>query len=175
MNLEQIRQKVAYSPNALPTQKDATRSMFHSISTQYPVALTLTFKQFLSIENVMGKYYKKIDKDDIRRIVTHFQHKLNKEIFGSSAKRYGKGLKYLVVIEGERTYKNLHVHMAIGNLPAHVKYNEIDNLVRNAKLSVDGVDEQHKVELAGDSGWMTQYLLKELSANDTENILWDLA
>ncbi len=175
MNLQQIRQKLAYDPKAVPTVKDETRTLFSRICTQYPIALTLTFKQYLEIKNANGVFYKKLDKDDIRRIVTHLQHKLNKEVFGSSAKRYGKSLKYLVVIEGERTYKKLHVHMAIGDLPTHVKYNEVDDLVCNAKLSVEGLDTQHKVEIAGDSGWMTQYLLKELSAKDTENILWDLA
>ena len=175
MNLQQIRQKLAYNPNAVPTVKDATRTLFNSISTQYPIALTLTLKQHLEIKNPKGVYYKKLDKDDIRRITEHFQHKLNGEIFGSSAKRYGKGLKYLAVVEGERTYKNLHLHMAIGNLPLHVKFSGFDELVRSAKLSIDGLNEQHKVELAGDSGWMTQYLMKELGKHETENILWDLS
>lgn len=175
MLLADIRQKLAYNPNAQPTQKDGARLLLGRICTEYSVALTLTFKQSLTIKNPLGVYYKKLDKDDIRRMVTHFQHKLNKEVFGSSAKRYGKGLKYLVVIEGERTYKNLHVHMAVGGLPAYVKFNQVDTLVRNAKLSVDGLDKQHKVEISYDSEWMTKYLIKELSRNDTENILWDLA
>ena len=175
MLLADIRKKLAYNPNAVRSVKDEARTLFNRISTEYPIALTLTLKQHLEIKNANGMYYKKLDKDDIRRIVRHFQHKLNKQVFGSSAKRYGKSLKYLAVIEGERTYKKLHLHMAIGDLPTHVKYNEIDGLVCNAKLSVEGLNTQHKVEIAGDSGWMTQYLLKELSAKDTENILWDLA
>jgi hypothetical protein len=64
--------------------------------------------------------------------------------------------------------------MAIGDLPTYVKWNEVDTLVRNAKLSVEGLDEQHKLEIAGDSGWM-EYLTKELGKHDTDNVLWDLA
>ena len=108
-----------------------------------------------NLEKEKTEIYKKIDEEDIKRIVKHFQHKLNKQAYGSSAKRYGKGFSYLVAIEGKISKKNLHVHMAIGNLPGHVRFNEFDEMVRNAKVSVCELDKQHKVELAGDSGWMT--------------------
>ena len=173
MNIEQIRQKTAYCASALPTQKQATRTWLNSLHKQYPVALTLTLKQVNSYKSVKGIHAKKLDRDECRRIANHFTHKLNQQVFGSSAKRYGKGLKYLVVIEGERTGKNLHLHMAIGDLPSHVKWNEIDGLVRNAKLRVAELDEQHKVDIV-DSGWM-EYLTKELGMRDTDNVLWDLA
>ncbi|QWD13275.1 hypothetical protein G6703_03155 [Polynucleobacter paneuropaeus] len=172
MNLQQIRQKTAYNASAQPTQKQATRTWLNSLHKQYPLALTLTLKQTICVKSVNGEYYKRLDKDDIKRIARHFTHKLNKQIFGSSAKRYGKGLKYLAVIEGERTNKNLHIHMAIGDLPDYVKWNEVDGLVRNAKLRVDGLDEQHKVDIV-DSGWM-EYITKELGMKDTDNVLWDL-
>jgi hypothetical protein len=174
MHLADIRQKLAYNSNAQPTAKHSTRLFLTSLSNQYPLALTLTLKQYTEVKNANGVYYKQIDKDDVRRIAKHFTHKLNKQVFGSSAKRFGKGLKYLVVVEGERTHKHLHLHMAIGNLPTYVKWNEVDTLVRNAKLSVEGLDEQHKLEIAGDSGWM-EYLTKELGKHDTDNVLWDLA
>ena len=172
MLLQQIRQKLAYNPNAVPSQKQATRTWLNSLNKQYPLALTLTLKQYVEVKNAKGVYYKQIDKEDVRQIATHFTHKLNKQVFGSSAKRYGKGLKYFVVIEGERTHKNLHLHMAIGDLPTYVKWNEIDGLVRNAKLSVEGLDEQYKVDIV-DSGWM-EYITKELGMRDTDNVLWDL-
>jgi len=54
-----------------------------------------------------------------------------------------------------------------------VKWNEVDGLVRNAKLRVAELDEQHKVDIV-DSGWM-EYLTKELGMKDTDNVLWDLA
>jgi len=54
-----------------------------------------------------------------------------------------------------------------------VKFNEIDRLVRNAKLRVEELDEQHHVDIV-DSGWI-EYLTKELGMKDTDNVLWDLA
>ncbi len=80
----------------------------------------------------------------------------------------------MVVVEGARTHKNLHLHIAIGNIPAYVKFNNFDVLVRNAKLKVEQIDDQHKLAIAGDSGWM-DYITKELGMKDTDNILWDLA
>lgn len=174
MKLAEIRQKLAYNPNAQPTAKHSTRTFLTSLSAQYPIALTLTLKQYIEVKNTKGVFYQKIDKEEVRRVAKHFTHKLNKQVFGSSAKRYGKGLKYLMVIEGERTHKNLHLHMAISRLPSYVKWNEIDGLVRNAKLSIQELDEQHKVEVASDSGWM-DYITKELGKTDTDNVLWDLA
>jgi len=173
MKLQQIRQKTAYCATATPTQKQATRNWLNSLHKQYPVALTLTLKQVNSYKSVKGVHTKKLDRDECRRIATHFTHKLNQQVFGSSAKRYGKALKYLIVVEGERTTKNLHLHIAIGNVPDYVKWNELDRLVRNAKLKVAELDEQHKVDIV-DSGWV-EYLTKELGMKDTDNVLWDLA
>jgi hypothetical protein len=173
MNLAQIRQKTAYSATATPTQKQATRIWLNSLHKQYPLALTLTLKQSYLVKNANGTYIKKLDKDEVRRIARHFTHKLNQQIYGVLAKKYGKALKYLVVVEGERTGKNLHLHMAIGDLPSHVKWNEVDGLVRNAKLKVAELDEQYKIDIV-DSGWM-EYLTKELGMKDTDNVLWDLA
>jgi len=173
MNLAQIRQKTAFNPNALPTQKVATRDWLRGIHKDYPVALTLTLKQVIEVKNNNGIYYKKIDKDECRQIAKRFTQKLNQQIFGNSAKRYGKGLNYLIVVEGERSCKNLHLHMAIGQIPEHIRLNAINGLVKNAKAKVAGIDGQYKVDIV-DSGWM-EYLTKELGKADTDNILWDLA
>lgn len=173
MKLAQIRQRTAYSPTAIPNCKQQLRTWLNSLHTQYPVALTLTIKQSNIVQNANGTYIQKLDKDEVQRIAKHFTQKLNQQVFGSSAKRYGKGLKYLAVIEGGRTGKNLHLHMAIGDLPNFVKLNQFDTLVRNAKFKVIELDEQHKVDVV-DSGWM-QYITKELGKKDTDNVLWDLA
>ena len=134
MKLQQIRQKTAYCATAIPTQKQATRNWLNSLHKQYPVALTLTLKQVNSYKSIKGIHTKNLDINECRRIARHFTQKLNQQIFKNEAKRRGKGLKYLVVVEGERTGKNLHLHIAIGNIPDFVKWNEVDGLVRNAKL-----------------------------------------
>ena len=155
------------------SQKQATRDFLRSLHKQYPIALTLTLKQSYAITNANGTYIQKLNRDEVRRIATHFKHKLNQQIFGSSAKRYGKGLRYLMVMEGERTYKNLHLHIAIGEKPDFIKWNELDTLVCNAKNKITEIDTQHKLDIV-DSGW-SEYITKELGMNDTDNVFWDLA
>ncbi len=174
MHLADIRQKLAYNPNAQLTQKQATRTWLNGTSGDYQLALTLTIKQTVKIKNDYGISFKRTDRDEIGRIAKHFTHKLNKQVFGVSASKSGKkSLKYFVVVEGERTFKNLHIHMAIGGLDKHTKWGKFDELVRNAKRSVGELDEQHKLDII-DSGWM-DYITKELGKNDTDNVLWELA
>jgi len=155
------------------SQKQATRDFLRSLHKQYPIALTLTLKQSYAITNANGTYIQKLNRDEVRRIATHFKHKLNQQIFGSSAKRFGKGLRYLMVMEGERTYKNLHLHIAIGEKPDFIKWNELDTLVCNAKNKITEIDTQHKLDIV-DSGWC-EYITKELGMTDTDNVFWDLA
>lgn len=173
MKLEQIRRRTAYDKHSLPTQKQATRIWLSSKSSEYPLALTLTLKQTISEQTAFGTNKHSITRLDCERIAKRFIQKLNKEIYGNSAKRHNKSLKYLVIVEGERTYKQLHLHMAIGDLPKHVRFNEFEGLVKKAKVRIEEIDTQHKVDIA-DSGWM-EYITKELGTKDTENVLWNLA
>ena len=87
--------------------------------------------------------------------------------------KVGKTLKYLKVAEGERSNKNPHLPLDIGGLPSHVKFNQFDRLFTNAKLNVENIDAEHKVDVR-DSGWI-EYITKELGTKDTDNVLWTLA
>lgn len=172
MKLEEIRRRTAYNPNALPTVKAATRTWVCGMANEFPLALTLTLKQTIVEETPKGTVRRAITKQDCERITQRFQQKLNFVVFGHAAKRHGKTLKYLPVVEGERSGKNLHLHFAIGNLPKHVKLNQFDALVCQAKKYVEHVDEQHKVDIA-DRGWL-EYITKETAAKHSDNVLWTL-
>lgn len=174
MKLAEIRKRTAYNPNLPPTQKAATRNWLCSKSSEYPLSLTLTLKQKVVEDTGAGVYVRKLTKNDCEKIARKFKQKLNREVFGKrAADKRGMSLKYLIVVEGERTYKNLHLHIALGGLPSNVRFNQVDKLVKEAKCFVDGLDEQYKVDIA-DSGWI-EYITKELGAKDTDNVLWDLA
>ncbi len=173
MKLQDIREITAYDPAAAPTQKAAARAWLASLSRSYPLALTLTLKQTVTVSTPVGSHKRRLGRDDCDRIAKRFIQKLNREVFGKAAERYGKQLKYLIVVEGERSEKNLHLHLAIGDLPSHVKFNQVANLVKQAKSHVLEIDEQYKVDIT-DSGWM-EYISKEFGAKDTDNVLWQLA
>ncbi len=174
MKIQDIRTRTAYNPLALPTQKAATRTWLSGMSKDFPLALTLTLKQTIIETTYRGTYKRKLTRSDCERIAKRFTQKLNRGVFGKyAAEKGGKSLKYLPVIEGERSNKNLHLHFAIGGLPSHVKFNEFDALVNQAKINVEYIDTEHKVKLA-DSGWI-EYITKELGTKDTDNVLWTLA
>ena len=174
MKLYEIRQRTAYNPNTLPTQKAATRTWLSGMSKDFPLALTLTLKQTIVETTDRGTYKRKLTRIDCERIAKRFTQKLNREVFGKrGADKLGHTLKYLPVVEGERSNKNLHLHFAIGGLPSHVKFNQFDALVSQAKLQVENVEAEYKVSLA-DSGWI-EYIVKEVGAKDTDNVLWTLA
>ena len=76
-------------------------------------------------------------------------------------------------LKGGRTGNNLHLNIAISDLPNNVKQNEVDRLVHKAKLKVAELDEQDKVDIVVCS--QMEYLIKELGIKDTNNVIWELA
>ncbi len=173
MKLQEIRSRTAYDPNALPTQKAAVRAWLGGMSREFPLSLTLTLKQTIVEKNDKGTYKRKLTRIDCERIAKRFTQKLNREVFGKyAAEKGGKSLKYLPVIEGERSNKHLHLHFAVGGLPSHVRFNQFDSLVTKAKLHVEYIDAQHDVNIT-DSGWI-EYITKEVGTKDTDNVLWTL-
>jgi hypothetical protein len=173
MKLQEIRTRTAYNPNALPTQKAAVRAWLGGMSREFPLSLTLTLKQTIVEKSDRGTYKRKLTRDDCERIARRFTQKLNREVFGKyAAEKGGKSLKYLPVVEGERSNKHLHLHFAVGGLPSHVRFNQFDTLVTNAKLNVEQIDIQHEVDIA-DSGWI-EYITKEVGTKDSDNVLWTL-
>jgi len=172
MNLQKIRHKTAYTANAQATYKAETRRFAHSIVQQYPIALTLTLKQKVVIENALGTYKRAINVDDCKATAKRFMQKLNKQVFGNAAKRYNKALNYVCVCEGINSDKHLHLHMRIGTLPQHVKLNQLTQKIETAKALVKQIDEQYDVQIA-DNGW-TDYITKEISKRKTDGIFFDL-
>ena len=173
MNIQTIRSRLAYQDKPKTSVKAAAQLWLASISSNYPIALTLTLKQHIAYTSPKGIVRKRISRDDCEKIAERFIRKLDQQVYGHAARRYGKGLKYIVVVEGERTNKNLHLHMAIGDVPSHVRLNEMEMLISLAKLHVEHIDTQHKLDIA-DSGWMN-YITKECGRHDTDNVLWHLS
>jgi hypothetical protein len=173
MKIDEIRRRTAYDPNTLPTQKQATRAWLNGMAKEYPVALTLTLNQAIREVTIKGTYCRQLTKEDCEKAAARFIQKLNEEIFGKNAvRRHNKGLNFIVTIEGERTEKHLHLHLAIGGFVRGYKFNQLGNKVRQAKAHVKNLAEQHKLDIC-DSGWL-EYITKELGRKDTDNVLWHL-
>jgi hypothetical protein len=174
MNIEQIREKVGFEANRPITPKERLIPWVGGLGKNYPIALTLTLKQVMTEVRLNGTVIYRINKDHCRQIAKKFIKKLNREACGNSAKRNHKGLNYIVAVEGNGTSKHYHLHMMIGGIPSHVRFHQMDRLVRNAKSRCEGIDGEYDIQLAGDSGW-GEYICKELNKSNTDNILWDLS
>lgn len=173
MQLQDIRKRLASDFPQATSQKAAARTWLCSLAADYPLALTLTLKQQITENTPCGQRQHAITRDDAERIARRFTQKLNRAVFGKrAADKHGRSLNYIVVLEGERSKKNLHLHFSIGGLPSTIRFNQFDTLVREAKSLVEHVDEQHKVDLA-DSGWM-EYICKEVGRKDTDNVFWSI-
>lgn len=173
MDLERIREITAYNSSAKPLPKHAMQAWLCGLRDQYQLAVTLTIKQTIEIKTDRGMHYRALRRDDCDAIAKRFTQKLNRQVFGNAAERHGKGLIYLPIVEGVHNSKNLHLHMAVGNFPKTFQFNQFPQMVSNAVTLVRELDEQHAVDVM-DSGWL-DYITKELSAKNTDNVLWQLA
>jgi hypothetical protein len=171
MTLAEIRKRTGHYPNTLTTKQAAT-SWLLGLSQQCQFAVTLTFKQTVHIKNERGEQYRALNIDDVERAVARFQQKLNRQMFGNAAERYGKTLNYLTIAEGLRNHKNLHVHMAVGGWRKGQPFNQFIPMLNKAAALVDQIDSQKDLQIM-DSGW-TEYICKEIATNDTDNVLWQL-
>jgi hypothetical protein len=172
MDIYEIRKKTAYEETILPTPKSETQNWLRGMSSDFQFAVTLTMKQSILVNTERGQFVHKLQRKDCDAIALRFTQKLNRQVFGKAAERYSKGLRYLTVVEGERSCKNLHLHMAVGDFPKNILYNHFAVHVKNAVDLVSELDEQHNVQIF-DGGW-TDYITKELGRKDTDNVLWQL-
>ena len=173
MNLYEIRKRAGYEPNTPISQKNAVRTWLQSLRADYQYAVTLTIKPSVPVLTERGAHIRRITRRDCDAIATRFIQKLNRQVFGKAAERYNKTLKFIPVVEGQRSCKNLHFHFAIGGLPRSYLPNQLPVMVSNAVNLVRELDEQHDVQVM-DGGWI-DYFTKELGRNDTDNVLWQLA
>ena len=171
MDLQTIRHKTAYYETTTATAKAETRTWLKSIHNRYSIACTLTLKQTITESTHLGTYKRQITTNDAKNTAQHFIKVLNKLYFKNSAKRHNKTLNYIVVSEGQRSGKNIHLHLAIGGVDTH-RLKEMNRHIQKAIMYVQNLDTQFKAKIA-DSGWM-DYITKELGNKDTDNIFWDL-
>lgn len=172
MKLAQIREKVAYVEQPKNDLKSAGR-IWAQGQFKGTIALTLTLKQSFRVVTNSGTYIKRLDRDECQKIAGRFKKKLNQLVYGNAPKRHHKSLQFLPSVEGGAGGLNLHLHMAIGDFPPHIKFNEIQNLIIKAKNKIDEINKEYMVEIC-DSGW-SEYVVKKIGKNNTDSILWELA
>lgn len=153
--------------------RQSLQQWLQSLSQQYPLALTLTFKDTYTEQTPNGCAVRVLSKANCEKAVARFQQKLNRSLFGRhAADKHHASLKCLVALEGEISGKRLHAHLALGGTPANMMPHQLHKHIENVVRLVPALDARFKLDIA-DSGWLA-YMGKEATAKNTDNILWQL-
>jgi hypothetical protein len=125
------------------------RALFDPISFENPVAVTLTMKKRVGCRNA--------DLVVASQNFRHFMKRLNNNILGSAAKRHGRRLKTVAVIESNADGR-LHYHAMIDR-PYYCSFDTFKGVITDQRLRTDFGYRQIDIQDYADAGW-TNYLIK---------------
>lgn len=128
------------------------------------------------------KYRRHMNRDELYQAGVKFVEILNRLTYKNAFKRFGKRLFIVMVMEGESSQRDLHLHFAM-NKPEHLSHMEFGKVIRQAiEMSRDFCLETPKVSSAKsrderyhfkadivDRGWVG-YITKELDTRHTHNL-----
>ena len=147
--------------------------------------LTLMPKKVLYKHTAKGEQYRHLSRQELDAAVQRFMALLSRVCYKQAYKRYGKKIRSVYVLEGERDVKDLHAHLALEICDymdavqfkhSVAKALELSGefLIYNETYNENRHDRRDKYRYrldAVDSGWIT-YITKELGRNDTDNVLF---
>ena len=134
---------------------DLARSQ-HFDTTHWKSAFALTFTLKQAFHSQPGVSVR-LTEDQCRATFAHFLRKLNKAIFGATARHYGKRVKIIPVLEKDENGR-WHYHAAIEK-PQHVSELKFLTLLRRFWSQLDWGYERMSIEGNVDQGWI-DYMLK---------------
>lgn len=128
--------------------------------------------------------YRHVKKKELKQQAERFVSILNEVVLKKAHTRFGKRLNVVYAIEGEKSYKDLHLHFAVGNTHNAMQTAELMQKILKA-ITVSGdfmmyaessnkndLDTKRHYDIVEiDSGWMG-YITKELRHNDINNMLF---
>ncbi len=121
--------------------------------------VTLTIKQRRRANN--GKWFC-ADEVQCQQAFWHFRDFLNRAVYGTAARRYGKRLRMIPVLEKSTDRKSTggrwHYHVAI-EPPTHLDEVEFEALIHKCWAKTDWGYREVKVRDNANSGWI-KYMLK---------------
>lgn len=128
------------------------------------------------------KYRRHMNRDELYQAGTKFVEILNKLVYKNAYKRLGKRLFIVMVMEGEQSQKDLHLHFAM-NKPEYLSHLQFGKIIKQAiEMSRDFCletqrtkstkatnDRYHYKADIVDRGWIG-YITKELDVKHTHNL-----
>ena len=140
--------------------------------------VTLTLKQARQLDS--GGWVK-IDDYRCRQAFRHFMNLLNRAVYGSAFRRYGKSLRVLPVLEkgevGARALRSWdrgtsgrwHIHCAI-ELPSHFDGIALESLIRDCWAKVEWGYGRILVRDGANVGWIN-YMLKDRQKSEFDGFV----
>jgi hypothetical protein len=162
---------IAALNTAMNTQRNALKTAnfdwlsTHADANSYAVTLTLKPKRRVITEK--GTYWERLTEIEARNNFHFFLLRLNHNIFGKAAKRYGKTVSALPVLEGDGRHTLLHYHCALGNFPSHVPLYAIAPLITSAWHQTPFGNEHVCVKPMHSQNWVG-YMTKEIGTSNTD-------
>lgn len=135
-------------------------------------AVTLTFKPYRTVINDRGQMRQTLTAFEARRSFRLFVNLLNTTMFGHAAKRFGKSVAVIPVLEGQAPGKLLHYHCAIGGFRAGMTEEQIRAVIVTLWRSTHFGNSQIDVTPMVTSGWIA-YMGKEIGIQDADVVDWE--
>ncbi|OYU36362.1 hypothetical protein [Novosphingobium sp. PASSN1] len=143
--------------------QSATRDWLASSKWANPYAVTLNLKQVTTVVTDRGFASQCLDEQSASQNLRHLLNRLNKHFHGNAARRFGRKLQVVPVVEGGTTHR-LHYHLLI-DLPPKVDLEEAYPLFVDQWLRTQwGYGHTH-VQQCYDDGWL-DYITKTYSKPD---------
>ena len=139
---------------------------------QFSHAVTLTLKPYRVVATDKGDVSQVLTDIEAKATFRQFVKRLNASVFGNAAKRYGKSLNVIPMLEGKATKKSLHYHCALGGFPDDLCEKAIAAKVASAWHMTAFGNDQLKVKPMQTAGWLT-YSAKEIGLTETDVIDWE--
>ncbi|WP_186030212.1 hypothetical protein [Burkholderia gladioli] len=149
--------------------QEETRSWMLQIAPNFTHAVTLTMKQSRTVMTDKGQTVQRLTQIEASANFAHFMKRLNAMVYGHAAKRYGKTVHVVPVIEGIATDKGLHYHCMIGNFCEGADDSLITAAIRTAWLQTGFGNVQIDVQPMYGDGWI-DYITKEVGKGDSDNV-----
>jgi hypothetical protein len=134
-------------------------------------AVTLTLKPYRVVTTARGEFKQALTVIDAQRTFKQFLNRLNASVYKNAAKRCGKSVSVIPVIEGQATHKHLHYHCALGNFPATLCEKTIKAIIVSAWQQTEFGNEQIDIQPMQTIGWIN-YCGKEIGLKNADVIDW---
>ena len=132
----------------------------------YTHAVTLTLKPYRIVLTERGQFREALDEMKAQTNFRHFLNRLNANVFGNAAKRHGKSVSVLPILEGQISQKLLHYHCAMGNFRDDLPDAAIASIIQHAWQQTPFGNEQVLVEPMHSTRWVS-YIAKELGSSNS--------